>query len=801
MKVDLKKYDPIVDIEDGVISCSNQDIALGFKIDYKERYSLSKDEFEMTHATWYKSLKNLPVGSIVVKSDKYTKCKFDTSTLPQTTYMQRATAQYFGERGYMKHENYIFFIFSKRDTMKNNSIKNPFIIPRVSQYKKEDMEIKAFIDEVKQIQQIAKISGMFQLIPLSEKEVESWKNFYFNGFQDDYVTDTYIKKDKIESDNIAGIFTLNHEKNFPDTIENIIEDKDYSSKTEEFVFYQGLMDQLGLHLDCNHIYNQIIFIDDHQAHYKAIHKNKVDLKGTARFNTQNGEDGEKVEGYLKEISNDSECKLIRGNNNIIFWCDTDKEFEYNKRKIQAELKNLDIMPYYPKKERLKSLYFNSFFANVSNLENQSMYMVGLHEALCLYVNSTNYKSEKEGIIFQERLWNVPVNFDFWDEMKRNLKSRNFMIVAPTGSGKSFAWAHILRQILEQGIIATIVDLGDSYLKFAKLLPEEDVAIFKYKEGEPLGLNPFSLNGPITTKKIEEVREFVWTLIRRNKEIADPEQAAMRKIIKTYYEMCEDYRWETFYYFVVDNKEKIYTVCDINDKKFFNIEEFQMMGSEFVGDGTYSFLFDTTEDNSQRFKGKKLILFELNEIKDNELLLSIMLQAISEAVDKAILSDKSKKGIVFFDEFAKQLEFEGILNKVAYYFQAIRKENGGVGIVLQSFTQLPQTEKAQSMIENAETVFVLKTEKEKYDSTIERLKLNKHSQSQLKSMKSNFSGKYPYSELAIKRNSYINIFRIEEPPEIRYAFQTEGEDHDRMMKIYEETGDMYVAIEEMVKSNT
>ena len=168
------------------------------------------------------------------------------------------------------------------------------------------------------------------------------------------------------------------------------------------------------------------------------------------------------------------------------------------------------------------------------------------------------------------------------------------------------------------------------------------------------------------------------------------------------------------------------------------------GSDFIADGIYSNLLGTCTDNSASFKDKKLIIFELDEIKDNRLLLTIMLQVISEAIQKTIWSDRKNRGIVFFDEFAKQLEFPEVTRRVKYYSQAIRKQNGGVGIVLQTLNQLPDTPEGKSILDNTETFIFL--ESSNYEDSISRLKLNSHDRSQLMSLKKKFDGDRKYSDL-------------------------------------------------------
>ena len=48
-------------------------------------------------------------------------------------------------------------------------------------------------------------------------------------------------------------------------------------------------------------------------------------------------------------------------------------------------------------------------------------MSDLKHALCLWLNNSNYRNDPKGILFNDRLFNIPVIKDVWDEEKRRIK--------------------------------------------------------------------------------------------------------------------------------------------------------------------------------------------------------------------------------------------------------------------------------------------------------------------------------------------------------------------------------------------
>lgn len=230
--------------------------------------------------------------------------------------------------------------------------------------------------------------------------------------------------------------------------------------------------------------------------------------------------------------------------------------------------------------------------------------------------------------------------------------------------------------------------------------------------------------------------------------------------------------------------------------YFNVLNFLHVLSEYVGDGLYSFLFAASGDQTYRIEDKQLIIFELDEVKDNKEILSVMLKLIKSAIQRSIWKNRQEKGIILFDEFAKQLKFENVLESVEFYYQAIRKQNGAIGIILQSINQLPDNATSASILENTQVIYSLNNEKG-YQALVDRLHLSSHDHKQLKSIKNNLTGPRKYTEMFIKIGRQSNIFRLEVPPEVYAAYLTDGEENTQIMALYDQLGNMEEAIKTFI----
>ena len=383
--------------------------------------------------------------------------------------------------------------------------------------------------------------------------------------------------------------------------------------------------------------------------------------------------------------------------------------------------------------------------------------------------------------------------DVWDSDKKRIKARNFAIFAPTGEGKSFLANNILRQFFESAVRLVIIDLGGSYAKFAKLYPEEHI-ILRYEQGKNLGINPFYIAdaSDVTPERLEDLATFLFELLAGASKTTKAQEVSVKKILLHYYkEVPQGHSLESLCTFIHKRRNTLLSELKIQPEHF-NIGDFLHILSEYVGDGLYSFLFEINEDQTYKIEDKRLIVFELDEIKDNKEILSVMLKLIKSAIQRTIWKNKAEKGIILFDEFAKQLKFDNVLESVEFYYQAIRKQNGAIGIILQSINQLPDNSTSASILENTQVIYSLNNEKG-YGALKERLHLSSHDLNQLKSIKNNLIGKRKYTEMFIKIGKESNVFRLEVPKEVYAAYLTDGAENEAILKLYRQFQNMETAI--------
>ncbi|WP_282055726.1 TraG family conjugative transposon ATPase [Maribacter luteus] len=791
-KINLASYYPIVDITENVVFANNGNVVLCYKGTLPEIYSISEKDFQDMHGAWFQAIKSLPTGCVIHKQDVYLKQKYNSEQLPNTTFLEKATHKHFKGRGYIEHQSYIFFILTKNNALNNSKYVNPFRKISKSILREVDDTLNSFIRSVNDSISFINNSRKIEFVPLEAKEIHTLTHNYFNGFNSGFDTDILLEKSNTTiGENHFDALAVNSELCFGESVQTSKTNERFTS--DDFVFHQGFVDGLGLTLNENHIVNQIIYLDDKQKWRKQLDKKVEELNKSSNFGSQNKVVLTKIQHILDQINADDHARVIRGHLNIIYWAKEAQELEKTASKIKTEFKELDIIPYYPRGEERKNYILNSYCCFSSNFSNEDLYVTDLKHALCLFINNSNYKSDPTGIIFNDREHNIPVLKDVWDEKKKRIKARNFAIFAPTGEGKSFLANSILRQYFESGVRLVIIDLGGSYTKFAKLYPGK-YAVLRYESGKNLGINPFYISDTmdLTPERLEDLSVFLFELFASDIKVTKTQSVSIKKILRFYYDSTsEDHSLDGFYKFIEINQASLLSHLKIHPD-YFNVTSFLHVMSEYVGDGLYSFLFEVSEDQTYKIEDKRLIVFELDEVKDNKEILSVMLKLIKSAIQRTIWKNRAEKGIILFDEFAKQLKFDNVLESVEFYYQAIRKQNSAIGIILQSINQLPDNSTSASILENTQVVYSLNNEKG-YDGLQKRLNLSSHDLNQLKSIKNNLTGPRKYTELFMKIGKESNIFRLEVPKEVYAAYLTDGPENDMILALYKKHKCMEKAI--------
>ena len=120
-------------------------------------------------------------------------------------------------------------------------------------------------------------------------------------------------------------------------------------------------------------------------------------------------------------------------------------------------------------------------------------------------------------------------------------------------------------------------------------------------------------------------------------------------------------------------------------------------------------------------------------------------------------------------------------------------------IIQTPAQLPNNEYTKGIIANTQLLYVLPTNETVYDQVIEAFSIkNKSHINLMKSIKNNFSGKRPYSEIFMRfADAHAKVVRLEFSKEKFLAFQTDGHDWQTLHDDFEINQNMETSIKNLL----
>lgn len=787
---------------DNILIGSEGNILIGYEIFLPEKYSLSEEGFDIINESFCRGLRDLPKNTIFIKHDLFNPVNVDTQYFPKHNFIQQEYSEYFSKKTFLSHTTYIFFVLPNK-IIRNERLKNPLRPPFKKEFLEFDKKIEEFskevsrcVDSLKNIRVLNEKS--FQIIPIKQKTLNNYYDFYMSGMNPDFTVE--IKKNweylNIGSE-FASVVRFSDETTFPETVNTCKYDEEKSKNDAKF--FKNYGDDFGHQLNFKHIYVQIAIIDDNKLHIENAKKNNVLLHKATTFDKQNKIWAEDTDKEFEVLSKNADReRIVRCHNNIIVFAESPEELTKKLDLVSQTFKKIDFSATRLYGDNLLAVYEYSYPLNSHHFLESHLYISSLNVFFALSILTGKYNSDQEGILFNSRIDNTPVTVDLWDERKKYAKSRNFIFLAPTGYGKSFTINHIITNFVSgTNSKVVMIDLGGSYRKLSAIFKDRSINI-SHSIGQRLGLNPFDLRGEKpNAEKLNELSEYIGIHYKVKEPLNSNQKVAIEKIVDYYYSKNPlSPSLPNFIQWFYESKKEVYEKLELSDK-FLDSSEFFLQMTQFTT-GTYSYLYSGEgEDIGAELFEKDIIIFELDQIRENQLLLSIMLHQIYHTINRVIWRDTSTRGMVIFEEFAEQLKWDGMISRIEWFAQAIRKQNSSLGLVLQTITQLPNNDSSKNIISNSEFLYVIKASN--YDDIVERFNLPKHALYQMHSISSDFEGERKYSEVFIRRGrerQTNQVYRLEVPRTVFWAYQTDGAMNSLLMQVFDLTHDMELSVKIM-----
>ena len=797
---------PLLSVENGCIVSKDADLTVAFEVELPELYTVTADEYEAMHSSWIKAVKVLPEHSVVCKQDWFVKETYRPKTDDgEQSFLTRSYELHFNERPYLNHKCYLFLTKTTRERSRRksdfNTLCRGFLLPK--EITDKDAAAR-FLEAVEQFERIMNDSGHIRLRRLETDEITGTKErpglvekYFSLSLEDEtaVLQDICLKPGRMRiGDKRLCLHTLSDTEDLPGRLSTDMRYERMSTDRSDCRL--SFAAPVGLLLSCNHIYSQYVFIDDAQEILQMMEKNSRNMLSLSKYSRSNAINQEWTEMYLDEAHTKGVLP-VRCHCNVIAWAEDAEEFRRIRNDTGSQLAMMECTPRYNTIDT-PVIYWAGIPGNAGDFPSEESFYTFLEQAVCLFAGETNYRSSPSpfGIRLADRQNGIPVHVDISDlPMKRGIiTNRNKFILGPSGSGKSFFTNHLVRQYYEQGAHILLVDTGNSYQGLCRMIHDrtngKDGIYITYEEDNPISFNPFyTESGKFDVEKRDSINTLILTLWKREDESPKrSEEVALSGAVNAYIRKISENRnirpdFNGFYEFVADDYRRMIEEKKVREKDF-DIDGFLNVLEPFYRGGDYDFLLNS--DKELDLTGKRFIVFELDNISSNKVLLPVVTLIIMETFIAKMRRLKGIRKMILIEECWKALMSANMSEYIKYLFKTVRKYFGEAVVVTQEVDDIISSPIVkEAIINNSDCKILLDQRKymNKFEHIQRLLGLTEKEKGQILSInQANHPGRF-YREVWIGLGGTCSaVYATEVSEEEYFTFTTEESEKLEVQRI-------------------
>ena len=819
----LESKFPLLRVENNCIISKFADITTAYRVTLPELFTLTGEEYEALHGAWLKALKVLPDYTVVHKQDFFIEERYAApEDGSERSFLARSYERHFNERPYLRHSCYLFVTKTTPERMRQTSASSVlcrgFIVPREM---RDTDAVTRFLEAAEQMERILNDSGLVRVERLTETEIVGTADDaglltrYF-ALSDERQTvvneDIRLDPDVMRiGDKYLSMHTLSDLDMLPQSVATDFRYERLSTDRSDCRL--SFAAPVGLLLFCNHVYNQVIFLDDHDETLKRLEASARNMNSLAAYSRSNAINREWIEMYLNEAHSQG-LRSVRCHCNVMAWAENEAELKRIRNDVGSQLALMGCTPHHNTVD-VPVLFWAAIPGNEADFPAEESFYTFLDQALCLFNEETNYRSSLSpfGIKMSDRLSGIPIHLDISDlPMKRGvITNRNKFILGPSGSGKSYLTNHLVLQYWEQGSHILLVDTGNSYQGLCSLIHAKtkgrDGVYFTYTEEAPIAFNPFYVeDGVYDVEKRESLKTLLLTLWKReSEEPTRSEEVALSNAVNLYLSKLRADRsivpsFDTFYEFVETDYRRLLEQKRVREKDF-DLENFLNVLEPYYRGGEYDYLLNS--DKQLDLLDKRFIVFELDNISSNRTLLPVVTLIIMETFISKMRRLKGVRKMILIEECWKALTSANMSAYIRYLFKTVRKYFGEAVVVTQEVDDIISSPIVkESIINNADCKILLDQRKylSKFDGIQRLLGLTDKERAQILSINLSNDPERRYKEVWIGLGGVQSaVYATETSVEEYLTYTTEESEKMQVMELAGKLGgDIEAAIRQLAR---
>lgn len=801
---------PILSIEEnGLMVTKNADVVIAFEITYPEIFKVTEVSYTQAFESLMSAVRSLGEDYLVHKQDFFFEDTYQANHSYNVTndYIIAKNEENLEGRRFLDHKGFVYVILPASSPLSRDSTASALFRSHVvGKQLTKKKRVSGFREKVKSFSSSINQSRVMSVRQLNRSEIVGEKNkpgllnHYFSlSFTDNNLHDISTARYLTIAENNTTTFVINDLDQFPADLEPIVSFRDFSTDRTKVPASYGLA--FGLKIPFNHVYNQILYIpkqNDLATKKVAETKRHFSFSSWSRDN---------MYAYEQKTAFVDEMKLgstaVHAHFNIVVFHQDKEMLEAYRDSVSASIQNMGFLSKIAN-TYAEQLYWSCIPGNASELGFDNFATCLLDNAVALWNLESNYRNsplQTHGVLLTDRFGTPRLVDLFYQPLKdRKINNRNFTVVGPSGSGKSFTMNNIVFYLLTSGSHVTIVDIGNSYKRLGEIM---NAKYIEHTDENPISLNPFYIepsqagNTELNEEFKQVITKILFLLFKTDGDaITKSEEVTVYNMVSEYYQFIENARSEnkvirpcfnTFYEFVRDQYKSIFEEAGGRAEKEFDLNNFLYVTNPFYDTGQYGFLLNGTDDSD--LSKHPFVIYELDNIKEHPILLPIVTLMITNTYVTKLFGVRGILKVLIIEEAWRAVSSDFFANFLLWAFKTARKHLGSIGVVTQEIEDLLKSQIIKdAIVQNTDIKLILDIRKylEQADQVLSLFKIAKDNVPQIFSINRPLPDveRGDYRELAVILGDECTVYGTEVSRASYGLYTTEATEVDQIKSISE-----------------
>lgn len=822
MRTRIEDIFPLLQIaDDGLVMSKNADISYFFAIEYPEIFIVSQQSYQAVIDSIINAANSLGEGYVVHKQDFFIEDRYkpDFSYNDTGDTIIRENERHFKDRPFTNHKGFIYITFPSSDpTSRSSAASSLFkrsLVPKPLRDEKNLLnfreKVASFVAGVNQTKSL-RLTRLDRNQIVGTKDTPGLLNYYFTlAFNDLTIYDINRENSNFKVGNKnTYTFAINDLEQFPNEIQPVATFRDFSNNSQMPISFGS---SFGINLPFNHIYNQVFYITKQQTLVDQKARDRKRHHSFSQWSTDNVFSLEQKTRFL-EIMKLGELAVKAHFNVQIFHEDLDTLAEY-KEITSGAISNAQFTA------KVATTYAEQIFwscipGNAQELGYDNLLTCFLSNAVSMFNLETNYRDspyQTNGLLLTDR-FGIPriVDLFFQPRIDGLITNRNFTIIGPSGSGKSFANNNLIYYLRHSGAHISIVDIGYSYKRIGEMLGAKYI---EHTDSSPISLNPFytevNVDGLDKKEALKLKEGFKQTIVqilillykKENEPISKAEEVTLYNMVSFYFQYLEKQNarhtpkspgyikpsFNTFYEYTKTHFPAIFKDQGGRENVEFDLNNFHYVLLPFYKGGQYDYLLNGDDDTD--LSRHPFVIYELDNIKDHPILLPIITLVITNTYITKLFEVRGVLKVLFIEEAWKAISSDFFATFLLWAFKTARKHLGAIGVITQEIEDLLKSEIIkETIIQNTDIKIIMDINKyeEEPELIFNLFKISRASIPQIFSINRDLPSsrnRGAYKELAIILGKQAKVYGTEVSKYAYSLFTTEATEVDQIKALSEE----------------